>query len=339
MLKFCMSKSKVIISVIAIVVAITILLGGSFAWQSISQEALNGISGTINPGGRLHDDFVDITNDENGNAVYGAKTYNKDVYAENFTTIANNGVQVFARVRLDEYFEIGSGAGMLNDDGTVSSLNTATSVINGAKLDDKTTWSTYMYGDDSSIFREYWEMTFGGSTVYMPTFNKDMNSLLADINGTFDANFMDYKKYSIGETLNDNAEYTVKRDDNSYTTNTISETHTAKSTLNGTVISMEKWIEDGKKTGNYWVYDVDGWAYWASPINPNTATGLLLDGINRTEKVMNNDWYYGINVVAQFITYDDIGSDDNTGFYDTTEGSAPTSNALDLLEKIGVKID
>lgn len=339
MLKNFMSKKKTLTAVAAVSMATVIMLGGTFAWQSISQEALNEVSSTVNPGGRLHDDFVEITYDENNVAVYDTMTYNKDVYVENFTSLANNGVQVFARVRLDEYMEIGNGAGALNDDGTLSALNEATSVVNGAKLEDKSTWTTYNYGDDTSPFRTYWEMSFGGSTVYMPTFNKDMNSLIADINGTFDADFTDHTVYTNGQIVTDNANYTEQRSDGSFTTKTIEESHTAKTTINGTVISMEEWIEGGMELGDFWVYDTDGWAYWANPVNPDTATGLLLDGINRTEEIMNDDWYYAINVVAQFITYDDIGYSDSTGFYDVTAGSAPTENALKLLGAMGVNTD
>lgn len=339
MSKKFMTKHKTITAGVAVSLSAVILLGGTFAWQSISQEALNEVSAIVNPGGRLHDDFIEITYGDDGIADYDTMTYNKDVYAENFTSLANNGVQVFTRVRLDEYMEMGKGAGVLNDDGTASTLNEAESIVSGAQLEDKTTWSTYIFGDDSSDFRKYWNMSFGGSTIFMPTFNKDMNSLVADVNGTFDANFTDYQKYTVGQSVTDNAVYTEQRSDGSYTTKTIEETHTAKTTLNATVISMQQWIDDGMNAGDFWVYDTDGWAYWANPITPDTATGLLLDGINRTDEIMNDDWYYAINVVAQFITYDDIGFDDNTGFYDTTEGSVPTENALRLLETIGVKVN
>ena len=61
-------KRKVISAVTAVVVSAAILLTGTFAWQSISQVALNERTGEVNPGGRLHDDF-DGTN--------------KDVYVEN----------------------------------------------------------------------------------------------------------------------------------------------------------------------------------------------------------------------------------------------------------------
>ena len=83
------SKKKIAASVGAVGLAAVIALGGTFAWQSISQTALNEAMDTINPGGRLHDDF-------NGS--------NKNVYVENFT---KDGTAIFARVRLDEYMEIG----------------------------------------------------------------------------------------------------------------------------------------------------------------------------------------------------------------------------------------
>ena len=73
----------------AVAVSAAILLGGTYAWQSISQTALNEKIVEVNPGGRLHDDF-DGTN--------------KDVYVENF-----GDTPIFARVRLDEYMEIGAG--------------------------------------------------------------------------------------------------------------------------------------------------------------------------------------------------------------------------------------
>lgn len=36
--------------------------------------------------------------------------------------------------------------------------------------------------------------------------------------------------------------------------------------------------------GDFWVWDDDGWAYWANAIQPDTATGLLLDGIELTTR-------------------------------------------------------
>lgn len=332
-----MTKKKTLTSVVACLVAAVILLGGTFAWQSISQQALNEIKSTVNPGGRLHDDFVEVTAVENTAVM----TYDKDVYVENFTSRANNGVQVFARVRLDEYMEIGKNAGSETE-------STADSLIPGANLNDKTSWTTYKFGEDSD-FRDYFEMSFAGSTVYMPTFNKDMNSLEADINGTFKNNFEDYYEYTDGEEKVANATYAAVDEDGNITTKTVEESHIATSTLNSFIIPMDEYVAaveagelDGNPfdgTGDFWVYDNDGWAYWANPIDPDTATGLLLNEINRTEEIINDDWYYAINVVAQFITYDDMGAENGTGFYDETAGTAPTAEALNLLNRIGVKVN
>ena len=356
-----MSRKKVIASAIAVGTAASVLLGGTFAWQSINQTALNEVSATANPGGRLHDDFVDITIKADGTSDYTTMTYNKDVYVENFTTLTNNGVQVFARVRLDEYMELGTNAGGLSADGTQKSPdNQAVSLVSGAKLEDKSTWTTHIPGVDDA-FHKYWNWDLDGKTVYMPTFNKNKDSLAADINGTFAQNFEDYTKYDVGSTEDGTAIYdgdnniddeigavegkdlTAYEAAGNITVN--SETHTAKETLESKVITMTEYInmlndaDTTNDTGNFWVWDEsDGWAYWANPINPDTATGLLLDGINRTEEIVNEDWYYGINVVAQFITGDDIGYEDSTGFYDPS-GAQPSDNALMLLDKIGVDVN
>ncbi len=73
-------------------VSAAILLGGTYAWQSISQTALNEKIVEVNPGGRLHDDF-DGTN--------------KDVYVENF-----GDTPIFAKGSSGRDMEIGAGAGL-----------------------------------------------------------------------------------------------------------------------------------------------------------------------------------------------------------------------------------
>ena len=50
-------KKKTAATVTAATVAAALLLSGTYAWQSISQEAVNVAAGEVNPGGRLHDDF------------------------------------------------------------------------------------------------------------------------------------------------------------------------------------------------------------------------------------------------------------------------------------------
>ena len=98
---------------------------------------------------------------------------------------------------------------------------------------------------------------------------------------------------------------------------------------------MAEWQERGSPIGSYWVCDTDGWCYWAQPIEPHTATGLLLSGIELTQ-VMDDSWYYAIRVVAQFITADDLGMKDHTGFY--ADNQTVSNDALDLLLAIGVDV-
>lgn len=304
-------KRKIFSSVVATTLAAAILLTGTFAWQSISQTAKNEVQAFSNPGGRLHDDF---------------DGKNKDVYVENFTDPNQEGVPIFARVKLDEYMEIGEGAG------TASATNVQKVGNPNADRNNPSTWTTHLHDynepdhDYDGQIHEYWNLSMGGKTVYMPTFNKNKDSKKADINGTFEGpdknpatkedRYQDYKKYTVGQT--ETAEATYDNDDNNVEdggVTTKEETHTAKETQTAQVITMDEWKQKGEPIGDYWVYDKDGWAYWAEPILPGETTGLLLDGIN-LYKEPEQAYYYAINVTAQFATAGDWGNkDQNTGFY------------------------
>ena len=341
---------KALTTVGAVALAAVIALGGTLAWQSINQQALNEAAATLNPGGRLHDDF-------DGS--------NKDVYVENFTGV-DDGTPIFARVRLDEYMEIGNGAGTDRNLAPDAPLTASglTVVGQGSVINDKTTWVTRTptggLADEAGEVYWAWDMD-GGQTVYMPTFNKNKDSLQADINGTYDGQegtdvpYDDYVTYTENQQITANATYDDDNNDiEDDGTRTESETHTAKTTINGTVITMDEWVErweayqeiqdpteedTAQVMGDFWVWDDDGWAYWANAIEPDTATGLLLDGIELVNPP-SDSYYYGINVVGQFVTADDIGFLNGTGFYDRTAGRLPSSEAEDLLELItGTQIE
>ncbi len=324
-------KKKLTSSIIAVALCVILLLTGNFAWQAISQTALNEAAGAVNPGGRLHDDF-DGTN--------------KDVYVENYTK-PGEGVPIFARVRLDEYMEIGDGAGLKTGD-TGADSKAAESVVSGADINDVTTWKTHIPGAGDDTFHQYFEWDMAGSTIYMPTFNMNADSLKADINGTYegtteddDVHYDDYHAYSLNETKQGDEVYDNDEDtedeaqpvEGTDIKTVADQTHTARNTLTSTVMTMQEWIEAGSPVGNYWVYDTDGWAYWANAIEPGTATGLLLDGISQI-KDTGDDWYYGINVVGQFATMGDWGTDaGKDGFFGSNAGAPPTDDALFLLNQ------
>ncbi len=339
-------KHKTTTAIVAGVTALALVLGGTFAWTSISQQAKNEAAGIVNVGGRLHDDF-------NGT--------NKDVYVENFTDPLNGGQPIYARIKLTEYMEVGQDAGGngtdVNNDGRV----VAEPVISGSEYGNVDTWKTFIpgsvtgnaitckdcdEGNDACTIHEHWKWSVGGSTIFMPTFNKNKDSLTADINGTYHGTdetdkiyYDDYVVYTTDSTTGatdvdfDNKEtvdgsiYSVGGlayyDDDTDTednngTRQEQETHVAKGTASAAVILMEDW--DGNP-GNFWVYDTDGWAYWANPIMPGESTGLLLDGIEMY-KNPGEKCYYSINVIGQFSTINDwdlFYTDTNTQTPDISE--------------------
>lgn len=320
-----MKRKKQLSAILAVALVMVIALTGTYAWRSISQTALNEAASGSNPGGRLHDDF-------NGQ--------NKDIYVENF-----GDADIFARIQLREYMETGEDAGVKKDDPNRAAIP----VLDGTSINDTSTWTLHMPGEDHDAFHnEYWEWTMGGETVFMPTFNKNKDSLASDINGTFAGldgdpatdhdRYSDYVKYVLGEQKTADAVYDADADDDDEGDTAIEgvdittreETHTAKQTQSATLISMEEWKNQGSALGKFWVYDADGWIYWAEPLTPGEATGLLLDAI-ALQKNLTDDWYYAINVTAQFATADDFGSKaDSSGFF----RDGMTDDALLLLEKV-----
>lgn len=330
-------RRRLCISGAAILAALAILLTGTFAWQSISQTALNEMASQSNHGGRLHDDF-------NGQ--------NKDIYVENFTAPGNGGVPIYARIRLDEYMEIGPDAGIKRD----APDRDAVPLNSGSRIDDVCTWTTRLpiNATDSpdAGFHRYWQWDMGGSTVYMPTFNMNKDSLAAEINGTFagpdgdpttrEDSYKDYVVYREGQVVTQDEVWDM--DSNSEDEGRLSiegvnislnrsVQHTARPTLTATVVTMQEWMDMGSPVGPYWVYDADGWAYWADAIRPGEATGLLLDGIYSVNEP-EGSWYYAIHVVAQFASAGDWGQDNASGFFDPTQGAAPSANAMTLLNTI-----
>jgi len=55
-----------------------------------------------------------------------------------------------------------------------------------------------------------------------------------------------------------------------------------------------------------WIYDSDGYAYWSQPLQPDTATGLLLHGVKVSPLLTNKEYYYAIDVIVEAVDYEDI---------------------------------
>ena len=282
-----MNLKRKLSTILAVGIILVLLIGGTFAWINFSQSKVNEWSETAKPDNTLHDHFCKPR---------------KEVFIENW-----GKVTTYVRIRLDEYMEIGEGAG---EKGTLSGTtwtpnpeNKSKSVIVGANINNKKTWKPHVpIANDPTTcsptpiatglngFHYYWKWSMGGQTYYLP-----VNPLYAK---------------EPGFVAQDTAEYTAT-------------TPNVKQTLPATVLTMAQWIAGGQKIGNYWVIDSDGWCYWAAPLNPGTATGLLLSKVDLIRDP-DDSYYYAINVIAQMATkngeqnYKDFYRDPNDPEYNAT---------------------
>jgi len=78
----------------------------------------------------------------------------------------------------------------------------------------------------------------------------------------------------------------------------------ARPVTNG-VMTMQQWRQLVMPRGDFWVLDVDGWFYWASPLLSQQATSLLLNEIT-VEDIRDEGIEYVINVEAQFTNLTNI---------------------------------
>lgn len=330
---------KTVAAVCAITAAGCLVLGSTLAWQSTRQLAENKKYVTTNPGARLHDDY-------NGTDV-------KRVFVENF---GDNNVAV--RVQLREFLEYGPDAGKPTGDKRIS-------VDSGARYNDPDNWPIHIPNDNDDVtkcsnkFHNHVNYEFGGVTKYLPTFNMNKDSLAPDINGTYEKKFADYVDYNTttdAVTKDEVWDADTNTDDEGNGVGdgkggekgvnyklVESQKHEIADTLGEAeekVISMAKWMaptESGGKNsepGNYWVYDTDGWAYWANPLSKKTATALLMKSAKLTTKP-DDDYFFTINVIAQAASLGDLGEFYEDGFWDPVKGTAPTENAQKLLKAIG----
>lgn len=309
-------RSKTTKSALAVVLALLLALGGTFAWTSFSQRANNQFQASANPGGRLHDDFI-----------WTAAEKNKDVYVENFGD-PGEGPNIYARVQLREYLEKGAGAG------PTSTSTTLEKVPTDANKQDNITWQPYNFKEPDSAIHNNFKLLFGGQTVYMPTFNKDKDSVEPDINGSLYENnkminYTNHVDYELGETKTGTEQLASGR----IRSNVM---HTVAKTQNSTVMSMTDWQAEGSPVGRYWVYDDkanDGWFYWAQAITPGTATGLLLDNVLLTNRI-GKDWYYQIDAIGEFITEEELIKENASGkyFFDKAGEKEIKVDAYNLLK-------
>jgi len=263
-------QKKKLYLAISILALCILLVAGTFAWTNFSASIVNSFFGSGSDGGN--------DEPEPGGTLHNdfeeGKDY-RDIYVENWGT-----EPLIVRLRLTEYMEIGEGAGNKNG----AENNHATSIVYGASIDDPSTWAPFNgeMGEgihrSSNSFRYYWNWTMGGQKRFFPAPD--------DLRGTQDENGIEFVSTTspVGNTGDLPTIYRL--------------------TLNAEVLSMAEWIDRDRPLGHYWVVDEDGYSYWATPLEPEEATGLLLHKVELNNRP-TEDFYYAINVVAHMATIDD----------------------------------
>jgi len=278
---------KPLLAVAAVLVVLACMLGGTFAWRDFSQTKTNKFRGFADADVTLHDEFDGV---------------NKDVFVENSGTSP-----VYARIRLDEYMEVG-GAGF-------APL---------ADVRNKTTWMPHTYDgaavedcghtDAYHLFHDYyvWELSGAARTYLEGTPGLVYSALGSD--GLVDPSPVDgLPTAAAAAPVTMTAFFDLKAMVDGAAAMSPAETAAwTAATTTGC------WILDDTVGG-------DGWAYWSVPLLPGTATNLLLDSVAPGAHEPADDWFYGIDVKLQAVTESDFGRWSADGF-------TVSANALLLID-------
>ena len=223
---------------------------------------------------------------------------------------------ILVRVKLDEYMEIGPGAGLRSiatDENTGKSIpnsqNFAKSLVDGANIDDTSTWKTHSGARIAAFingaeFYDFWEWEMGGQKFYFPAPEEYRTN----------KNFVDTS--SPPDLTADSVNAAGVQ---------------ARQTRLAQVRTMVCWFHDGSPIGDFWVIDQDGWAYWAAPLKPGDSTGLLLNRVTQTTQLVEEN-FYEINVVVQMATIylDEL----NVIRFDDEDNGGWTDSGQALIERI-----
>lgn len=321
------------------------LIGGTFAFQSFNQQAINDREGQNDheSAGRIHDYF-------------NRETENKDVFVENY----GDG-PLLVRIQLKEYL-----------------AKNGESIVYGAEQENVGSWTTWLpaAGDihkrsdrsPSEAFDRYTNWSFGNfsstspppvgmsnprnrltqtprSPSYMPTFNHDRDDERTAAAG-------DARDYVEGGATHPGDGTEGYWDRNSgfqnYDPELPEEERTALfpgrpiNQSTGSVlgedrppITMTEWeetLDENQKVGNYWVVDEEsGYAYWASYLMPGQATAYFLDQTDMADAIKEEpgSWFYAIHVSG------DMVSPSETNIAEFFEQGGDTARARDLVNRMG----
>ncbi len=320
-----MLKTKKTQLIIVLVLLASITGTGTLAWVVLSNQrsALKPV-----PNVNLHDDSLGE---------------NKDIYVENSGEEA-----IFLRVRLAEYLDYNG-----------------VPVYENTVLDDPNTWITHSFTQSETSYgsgvynyipencgRELhdiyiWQM--GGQKFYMPATSKekggggteavtvknpvDYADLLQKYFADNSAVLTLISNYSSGFITSEQLQ-ALKTAIAAIPSNNANKLSEVQLTLGAKVISMTQWVSGDdrvnvskKAIGGFWVVDIDGWCYWANPLQSGEATGLLLNSLTRTGLELDYSHNYGVEAWLQAVTI----TDEDGGFDQYSENGNTITDSARLL--------
>jgi len=290
-----MPRKRKIYALVSVLSLSALVIAGTFAWTNFDSSIINNFFGTgTDSDSQQEGPGGTLHNDMSADEPF------RDVYVENWGT-----EPLIVRIHLSEFMEMGEGAGQ-------SENNQAVSLIEGATRDDVTSWEPFNGNLDSVLlrdgntsnetFNDFWQWTMGGQKYFNPA--------PEDLRGTQDANGVEF--------VSTNSPFFVSEDD---------DLENMRQTLNAEVMMMSEWLEYGQ-LGHFWVVDTDGYSYWAAPLNPDEATGLLLHKVELIEQPAY-DYFYAINVAAHMATVDEVPDNYERMIYDAS------TDAEELIRLLG----
>ncbi|MFK4936037.1 hypothetical protein [Lactococcus garvieae] len=346
-----MRKKRKLQGLVVLVLALLLLISGTFAWSSFTQWAINDRdgSGVFGEGGRLHD--------------YFDRAGNKDVFAENF-----GDAPILVRIKLLEYAEI-NGESLVQADPEAVASGTAVQPVK----EDPSTWTPWTPGPlgnsvgdrvgPGAVFNPRAKWTVGwqpraatdgsgqlDAPYFMPTFNHDRDDSKTATAGDgrdwiWSGEAADTTAGSNGTTAGTGATgvthpgagtdgFWNNGDTASSLLGTPPDTesgpHTARQTAiqDRPVMLLSQWnaLPVQNRVGNFWVVDPQtGWAYWANMLFPEEATSFLLDQADFINTGLRGHYYYGIKAVANMVSNTD---EDEARFWESGENHSDLAKTL-----------
>ncbi|MDR0884340.1 MAG: dockerin type I domain-containing protein [Oscillospiraceae bacterium] len=321
------NKKKVLAAILAALMCLVLLVGGTLAWRDLSQHKTNELAGGDGNfySVKLIDDFIPKDNWKQG------ETVDKKVSALNDGLTNGQFAPMFVRLQLKEFMEIAQRAQtftpvryMIDENGafiyyaTLAAAQSAYPNHTAAYLHDAIHnvdgWFIQTKADDKN--GQYGAflctaLTAGNPTPLLPGTSRQEAE--ADVNHQTKPN---------GE-----CSYPVIAWEDAASAARVPNAVSDYVAVNlGTgVWSYQQWVAAGSAQTQKWVVLPDGYVYWLSPLNPGARTGNLVESLSLLAQP-DGPFYYALHVDMDAVNLDDLGAWVTTG---ATAGM--TQEILDAL--------